>query len=213
MGNWGSGVLTVRFRVETPELRKNVRNTASFFSIDGHEDDSLPKLTAAVSLFVGAYMSKPKQIAGLVVSLLVTFGLASLGKFFTDLSVGTWYPTLVKPVWTPTGAAIGAVWTILYALMGIAAWIVWQRGGVGILQRPLVIYALQLLLNAAWSVLFFGLMSVGLALLDIAILWITIAATLASFWRVSRLAGVLMVPYLIWVGFAGILNAMIWQLN
>ena len=157
-------------------------------------------------------MSKPKQIVGLVVSLLIVFAIASLGGFLTNLSVDTWYPSLAKPSWTPSGAAIGTVWTILYTLMGIAAWIVW-RGGAGVRQLPLAIYAVQLLLNAGWSALFFGLRSPGLALFEIGVLWIAILLTVAAFWKISRPAGALMAPYLIWVSFAGVLNAMIWAVN
>jgi benzodiazapine receptor len=158
-------------------------------------------------------MSKPKQIAGLVVSLLIVFGVAFLGSLFTDLSVSTWYPTLIKPSWTPSGATIGMVWTILYTSMGIAAWIVWRRGLVWGRQLPLALHAIQLLLNAGWSALFFGLRSPGLALFEIGVLWIAVLATAAAFWKVSKPAGALMVPYLIWVGFAAVLNVMIWRLN
>jgi benzodiazapine receptor len=157
-------------------------------------------------------MNKLRQIAGLVVSLLIVFGIATLGGFLTNLSVATWYPSLDKPSWTPSGATIGSVWTILYSFMGIAAWIVWRLGSGG-RQRPLAIYALQLLLNAGWSALFFGLRSPGLALLEIGILWLAILATSVTFWKVSKFAGVLMVPCLIWVGFAGVLNAFIWKMN
>jgi benzodiazapine receptor len=157
-------------------------------------------------------MNKRRQIAGLVVSLLVVFGIATLGGFLTNLSVATWYPSLEKPSWTPSGATIGAVWTILYTFMGIAAWIVWRSGSGG-RQRPLGIYALQLVLNAGWSALFFGLRSPGLALLEIGILWLAILATAVTFWKVSKLAGVLMTPCLLWVTFAGVLNALIWKMN
>ncbi len=167
----------------------------------------------AVLMDIGVSMSKPKQIAGLVVSLLVAFGVAFLGKLFTDLSVNTWYPTLIKPSWTPSGATIGTVWTILYTLMGIAAWIVWRRGGVRVRRLPLGIYAIQLLLNAGWPALFFGLQNPGFALFEIGLLWIAILATAAAFWKVSKPAGALMVPYLIWVCFAGALNTMLWRLN
>jgi translocator protein len=167
----------------------------------------------AVLIDIRVSMSKPKQIAGLVVSLVIVLGVASLGKLFSDLSVSTWYPTLMKPSWTPSGGTIGMVWTILYTLMGIAAWIVWRRGGVGDLQLPLAIYAIQLLLNAGWSALFFGLRSPGLALFEIGVLWIAILATAKAFWKVSKPAGALMVPYLIWVGLAAVLNVMIWRLN
>jgi tryptophan-rich sensory protein len=154
----------------------------------------------------------PKQIAGLVVSLLVVFGIATLGGFFTNLSVDTWYPSLQKPSWTPSGATIGTVWTVLYTVMGIAAWIVWRAGSGG-RAIPLTLYGLQLVLNAGWSALFFALRSPGLALLEIGFLWIAILATAGTFWRVSKPAGVLMAPYLMWVTFAAVLNAMIWHMN
>jgi translocator protein len=157
-------------------------------------------------------MNKLRQIAGLVVSLLIVFGIATLGGFLTNLSVGSWYPTLNKPSWTPSGATIGTVWTVLYTVMGIAAWIVWRSGSGG-RTRPLGLYGLQLLLNAGWSALFFGLRSPGLALLEICILWLVILATSLTFWKVSKLAGALMVPYLLWVTFAGVLNALIWKMN
>jgi tryptophan-rich sensory protein len=157
-------------------------------------------------------MSRHNQIAGLAVSLLVVFGIATLGGVLTNLSVATWYPSLGKPSWTPSGATIGTVWTVLYTVMGIAAWIVW-RSGFGGRQRPLAIYALQLLLNAGWSALFFGLRSPGWALLEIGILWLAILATSVTFWKVSKLAGALMIPYLLWVTFAGVLNALVWKMN
>ncbi len=157
-------------------------------------------------------MSKLTQIAGLAVSLLIVLGIASIGGFLTNLSVHTWYPGLVKPFWTPSGATIGTVWTILYTLMAIAAWIVW-RSGERKRHRLLGLYALQLLLNIGWSALFFGLRSPGLALIEIGFLWIAILITCAGFWKVSKPAGALMVPYLAWVSFAVILNAELWRLN
>jgi benzodiazapine receptor len=157
-------------------------------------------------------MNTLRQAAGLVVSLLIVFGIATLGGFLTNLSVATWYPSLEKPSWTPSGATIGTVWTILYTFMGIAAWIVWRSGSGG-RQSPLAIYALQLVLNAGWSALFFGLRSPGLALLEIGMLWLVILATTVTFWKVSKPAGALMAPYLLWVAFAGVLNALIWKMN
>ena len=174
--------------------------------------ESIGNAEVVTQMNANTSMSKPKQITGLVVSLLIVFGIASLGSFLTNLSVNTWYPSLAKPSWTPSGATIGTVWTILYTLMGIAAWIVWRRGA-GLRQRPLAIYAVQLLLNAGWSALFFGLRSPGLALMEICVLWVAILATATTFWKVSQLAAVLMVPYLIWVGFAWVLNALIWKMN
>jgi translocator protein len=157
-------------------------------------------------------MNKLRQTAGLVVSLLIVFGIATLGGAITNLSVTTWYPSLVKPSWTPSGATIGVIWTILYILMGIAAWVIWRRHSEG-RKLPLAIYALQLLLNLGWSALFFGLRSPGLALIEIGVLWLAILATSVAFWKVSKLAGVLMIPYLSWVTVAGVLNALIWKMN
>ena len=157
-------------------------------------------------------MNRLGQIAGLAVSLFIVFGIATVGGFLTNLSVDSWYPTLNKPSWTPSGATIGVAWTILYILMAIAAWIVWCAGDGGRLL-PLTIYAVQLLLNAGWSALFFGLRSPGLALLEIVFLWAAIMATAAMFRKISKLAAALMVPYLIWVSFAGVPNAIIWWLN
>ena len=99
-----------------------------------------------------------------------------------------------------------------YSFMGIAAWIVWRSGSGG-RQRALCIYGVQLILNSGWSALFFGLRSPGLALLEIGILWLAILATGLTFWKVSKLAGALMTPYLLWVTFAGMLNALIWKMN
>lgn len=158
-------------------------------------------------------MSRTKQIIALVVSLGIAFSVAWMGTFFTDLSIGTWYPTLIKPAWTPSGATIGLIWTILYGLMAIAAWVVWLDGGVKRQRHPLGLYALQLLLNLGWTFVFFGLRSPGIALVEIGVLWMAILVTSVSFWRTSRLAGALMVPYLIWVSFAAALNAKIWRLN
>ena len=157
-------------------------------------------------------LSKPIQLVGLIASLLIVLGVAILGGLLTDLSVNTWYPSLAKPSWTPSGATIGAVWTILYTLMGIAAWIVW-RSAPGDRTRPLALYVLQLILNAGWSALFFGLRNPGLALIEIGFLWVAILATTVAFWKVSKPAGILMAPYLFWVTFAAVLNSMIWKMN
>jgi translocator protein len=157
-------------------------------------------------------MNKVRQLGGLVVSLLIVFGIATLGGAITNLSVATWYPSLEKPSWTPSGSTIGVIWTILYILMGIAAWVIWRRHSEG-RQLSLAIYALQLLLNLGWSGLFFGLRSPGLALIEIGVLWLAILATSVAFWKVSKLAGVLMIPYLSWVTVAGVLNALIWKMN
>jgi tryptophan-rich sensory protein len=158
-------------------------------------------------------MNRSKQFFGLLVSLILVFGAASLGRFFTDMSVSTWYPGLIKPSWTPTGATIGIVWTILYACMALAAWLVWRTGGHVDRRLPLALYFAQLILNVLWSAIFFGLQKPGLAFLELLVLWIAVLVTTIVFRRYSSWAGVLMLPYLAWVAFAGYLNAMIWRMN
>ena len=153
------------------------------------------------------------SILGLAVALTVSLGTGLVGGLATASSVTTWYTTLAKPAWTPPGWLFGPVWTLLYVLMGIAAWLVWRRAEEGRARCPLLLFALQLLLNAGWSFLFFGLRSPGLALIEILLLWIAIAATLWAFARVRGGAARLLVPYLAWVSFAAALNLAIWRMN
>jgi tryptophan-rich sensory protein len=126
---------------------------------------------------------------------------------------GAWYDSLVKPAWTPPGVVFGPVWTVLYILMGAAAWLVWRRAGFSGATFPLSLFIAQLVLNTLWSYLFFGLKNPGLAFVEIVVLWAAILTVLAGFWRVRPLAGVLLVPYLAWVTFAAGLNLQIWRLN
>ena len=105
------------------------------------------------------------------------------------------------------------MWAALYVMMAVAAWLVWKRGGWSVHRTPLALFVTQLVLNAIWSLLFFGLRRPDLAFAEIVLLWCLIAATTAAFWRVSRVAGILFAPYLVWVTFASALNAAIWLLN
>ena len=143
--------------------------------------------------------------------LLLCFAVAGAGGFATAEGVRTWYPTLDKPPWTPPNWLFGPVWTVLYAAMAVAAWNVWRQAEPA--RGALGLWALQLVLNAGWSPLFFGLQRLDLALVDIAALWLAIAATIAAFWTHSRLSAGLLVPYLVWVSYAGALNFRLWQLN
>lgn len=143
---------------------------------------------------------------GLTILLVVLGGLA-MGP------PGDWYAALRKPSWTPPAAVFGPAWTLLYTLMAVALWRVLRRGQQVPVGGPLALYGLQLLLNIAWSPLFFRLQSPGLAFGELVLLWLAILATLRAFWGVDRVAGVLFVPYLLWVTFAGALNYVIWQLN
>ena len=154
-----------------------------------------------------------KSLIVLVLFLAVCYGAAYLGAYLTNLSVKDWYPTLAKPDWTPSGSLIGTIWTVLYTLMAVAGWLAWLKREENFPRQILAIFLVQLALNVAWSGLFFGLRSPGLASLEIVALWVAIFATTWIFWRVNWLAGVLMIPYLVWVGFAAVLNWTIWYLN
>ena len=105
------------------------------------------------------------------------------------------------------------MWGALYVMMAVAAWLVWRQGGWSVQRTPLAVFVAQLVLNATWSLLFFGLRRPDLAFAEIALLWCLIAATTVAFWRVSRVAGILLVPYLAWVIYAAALNGAIWRLN
>jgi len=140
--------------------------------------------------------------------LFVTFCAPALSAFFG--MPGAWYAALNKPSWNPPSWLFGPAWTLLYTLMAIAAWLVWKRVGF---SRPIVLYFVQLALNAAWTPLFFGAHAMGWALVEIVALWIAILMTLLSFRRVNTTAGWLFVPYLAWVTFATALNYTLWKLN
>jgi tryptophan-rich sensory protein len=151
------------------------------------------------------------QAVGLIVWLVVTLAAAGLGNWATMLSVGDWYHQLARPDWTPPDWIFGPVWAALYAMMAVAAWLVWRQARSS--NSALVLYVLQLALNVIWSVLFFGLRSPALAAVEIVVLWLVILATLSAFWRRSPAAGLLMVPYAAWVAFAALLNFEFVRLN
>lgn len=153
-----------------------------------------------------------KQIVGLVAWLIVSFIAAAIGGA-ASIQAGPFYTQLVRPEWAPPSSIFGPVWTVLYALMGIAAWLVWRAGDFRATKFPLTLFLVQLALNALWSWLFFGWHHGALAFADILLLWALIVATLIAFWRIRRLAGALLFPYLLWVSFASALNYSVWQLN
>ncbi|MSR21830.1 MAG: tryptophan-rich sensory protein [Gemmatimonadetes bacterium] len=155
-------------------------------------------------------MTRPRAVFGLVVSLAICYGAAAVGAQFMP---GEWYEELAKPTWTPSSWLFAPVWTALYGMMAVAAWLVWRRHGAKGARWPLLLFAVQLSLNSMWSWLFFGLESPGVAMVDIVALWIAILGTTFAFWRLSRRAATLMVPYVIWVSFAAALNFAIWRLN
>ncbi|WP_414660854.1 TspO/MBR family protein [Horticoccus sp. 23ND18S-11] len=154
-----------------------------------------------------------RRYPALVVFLLVTFAAAAIGSTATFPNVSTWYPTLNKPSWTPPGWLFGPVWSCLYLAMAVAAWRVWRKSMIGNAAVTAWLYGLQLVLNALWSVLFFGLKQPGFALVDIVALWLLLLGLLVRFWRADRIAGALWTPYFLWVTFASGLNTAIWWLN
>ena len=143
--------------------------------------------------------------------MVVCLGAAGIGSLLTTPSLRPWYEGLSKPRWNPPNWLFGPVWTILYLAMAIAAWLVWRK--VGLAAAPMQLFLLQLLLNVAWSGLFFRLRSPGLAFIEIVVLWFAILETTIEFWRAVPAAGWLLLPYLIWVGYATALNFSIWRLN
>lgn len=154
-------------------------------------------------------LSRTKQIAGLAGWLLIVFATAAVGAA-ASVEAGPFYLQLVRPDWAPPASVFGPVWGVLYALMGVAVWLVWRRQGS---PAALILFLLQLALNALWSWLFFGWHLGAYAFADVLVLWALILATLLSFWRVQPLAGALLLPYLLWVSFAAALNYSVWQLN
>ena len=156
--------------------------------------------------------SKPKQVMGLIGWLVVSFIAAGLGAM-ASVNASAFYGQLAQPEWAPPAWVFGPAWTLLYALMGIAAWLVWRKGGFRANQAALTLFLVQLAINALWSWLFFAWHLGALAFADILLLWLLILATLLAFWRISRSAGALLVPYLLWVSFAAVLCFSVWQLN
>lgn len=150
----------------------------------------------------------------LIIAVVVSELAGIIGTIFTVSAIPTWYATLAKPALNPPGWIFGPVWTMLYLLMGIAAFLVWNRGwDRKDVRGALAVFGLQLVLNAFWSIIFFGLHSPLWALIDIALMWLTIVWTMVLFYKVSKPAMWLLVPYILWVSFAVYLNYSIWILN
>ena len=150
----------------------------------------------------------------LLASLTVVLAAGGIGSLATTRAIPTWYKGLVKPSFNPPEWLFGPAWTMLYLLMAVAVFLVWKQGfGVPGVKLALAVFLVQLVLNALWSVLFFGLRSPLAGLVEIAVLWVAILATIILFFRVSVPAGVLLLPYIAWVSFAALLNAAILRLN
>jgi benzodiazapine receptor len=158
-------------------------------------------------------LSTFRQAIGLVVFIAICFAAASIGSLVTTPQIPGWYAELAKPTWNPPNWIFGPVWSCLYLMMAVAAWLVWRHAGFAGARGPLTLFAIQLALNSLWSVLFFGIQNPAAAAVEIILLWATILATLIAFWNRSKWAGGLLVPYLAWVSFAAVLNFTIWRLN
>jgi translocator protein len=150
----------------------------------------------------------------LIISLAACLGAGFIGSFFTAGAIPTWYAALNKPAFNPPSWIFAPVWTTLYVMMGIAAYLVWRKGlsAPGV-KLALTGFVIQLILNVVWSLIFFNWHSPGYAFIEIIALWLSIALTLVYFYQVSKPAAWLLVPYILWVSFASFLNYVIWRLN
>ena len=143
---------------------------------------------------------------------MVSFAAAALGGI-ASANAGDFYTSLSRPSWAPPPSLFGPVWTVLYFLMGVAAWLVWKRAGFRAARGALTLFIVQLLANALWTWIFFAWRQGAFAFGEIVLLWILIALTIAMFWRVTPAAGMLLLPYLAWVSYATALTYAVWQRN
>jgi translocator protein len=150
------------------------------------------------------------SIIGLACFITVCFLAALTGAWFRP---GEWYERLKKPSWRPPNRLFAPVWTILYVMIAVAGWLIWREAGFAGAGLPLAMYALQLILNAAWTPLFFGLRRLDLGFVDIVLVWVSIIATIVLFYPIHVGATLLLLPYLAWVTFATTLNFAVWRLN
>ena len=153
------------------------------------------------------------DIPKLVASVVLCQSAGLLGSLFTTPAIPTWYATLKKPFFTPPNWIFSPVWFSLFVLMGISLFFVWRRPGHPRFKPALLFFFVQLILNILWSAAFFGLRAPLLGLVDIVLLWIAILFTILNFLKVTKFAGVLLIPYLLWVSFATLLNFSLWILN
>jgi benzodiazapine receptor len=156
--------------------------------------------------------STPRQIAGLAAWFGTCFATAGIGAF-ASANAATFYGQLVKPGWAPPSWLFAPVWTALYSLMAISAWLVWRKHGVSGSRGALILFIAQLVANALWTWIFFAWHDGAFAFAEILLLWGLIVATILAFWRLREVAAVLLLPYLLWVSFAALLTFSTWRLN
>jgi tryptophan-rich sensory protein len=158
-------------------------------------------------------MRNLRHLANLALWVIGVEFAGIIGSIFTMSAIPVWYATLTKPTWNPPAWVFGPVWTLLFAMMGLAAYLVWQKGiRKTQVRQAIVVFVAQLILNISWSYVFFTLHSPGGAFVEIIGLWFMILATIVAFARVSKPAAWLLLPYILWVSFAAVLNYSIWQL-
>lgn len=153
-----------------------------------------------------------RLILGLIGWIVVCFIASALGAI-ASVQSSAFYSQLSQPAWAPPSWVFGPVWTILYLMMAVSAWLVWESGGFRQNRVALSFFLVQLTFNTLWSWLFFAWHLGSLAFVDITFLWVFIVVTIIYFWRANPIAGALLIPYLLWVSFAAALNYSIWQLN
>ena len=158
-------------------------------------------------------MTTSQKLGAFLLSLIIPLAVGGVSGFFTVSAIPGWYQTIQKPTWNPPNWVFGPVWTTLYVLMGIAMYLVWSRPRTPERQRALYLNALQLGFNFFWSLIFFNLHAIGGALIEIGVLWALIVATMFAYDKVYKPAAWLLLPYIVWVTFATILNFTIWRLN
>ena len=146
-------------------------------------------------------------------AVIIPLAVGGIASFFTISEIGSWYSTLEKPWFNPPNWIFGPVWTTLYLLMGYSSWRIWNTSAGKTRSKALIVYGLQLFLNFWWSIFFFHFQQIGLALIEISLLWISLFVMIVLFYKLDKPAGLLQIPYIIWVSFASLLNAAIYTLN
>jgi translocator protein len=156
---------------------------------------------------------KKSDILSLAICIALPLIVGSISGIATSGNINTWHATLNKPVFNPPNYLFGPVWTVLYLLMGISLFMIWRSPSGDLRNYALAIFSIQLVLNFAWSFIFFHFKQTGWAFMEIILIWISVLAMIIIFYRINRTAAFLQIPYILWVSFASVLNGAIWWLN
>ena len=176
--------------------------------------ERIPRQSMKTETMVATNQRSTKAlVGGLIVSLMVCYTAAAIGGLTTAEAVATWYPNVVKPSWNPPNWIFAPVWSLLYFMMAVASWLVWKADRILVTRPALAWFGFHLMLNALWSLLFFGMKRFDLAMIEIVLLWLSIVISIFLYYRFSKIAAMLLLPYCVWVTFASCLNYAIWSLN